>query len=466
MLSYRRNFIAGRRQAPLSRLRVEVRSPFDGAVVGQAPLAGQPDIEMAIAAARRAVERRIWSGTTLQRRLTVLERFWRLYLEQANALALLSARQTALPVTAALDLVAQALEAGQARLEMTRGALAVGDGVSRSYRRQAGGVVAAFPAWNASQPSALAWLLPALLAGCAMVLLLPPLCPLDGQQLGELLAEAGLPDGVLNIVVADEAACLRMAVHEDVDWVAFSGLADVGQELARLCAAETKPLVLSSHARATGVLLPDADLAAVAAALRPRLFMASGQAPSNPSRLLVPRHRQAEFIEALTAMVGALPTGDPRDPGTVIGPLISDEARARAAFLVAQARAMGADVVIGQENGRDGGAPEPGAIMGATVVANVSADMDLVRQEPRGPVAVVIPYADLDQAIVTANSLPGRPSAAVWSEEPSIAEAVAVRLHADHVALNPKVLAADLAAIGQERDEPFSNVQVVTHAEI
>lgn len=462
MLSYRHNFIGGRRQAPLSRLRVEVRSPFDGALVGQAPLAGQPDIEMAIAAARQAFERRAWSGATLRQRLVVLERFWRLYVEQGSGLALLSARQTALPVTAALDLAAQAMEAGQARLEMARVALAAGDDAPRSYRRQAGGVVAAFPAWNASQPSALAWLLPALLAGCAMVLLLPPLCPLDGQQLGELLIEAGLPDGVMNIVVADEAACLRMAVHRDVDWVAFSGLADMGEELARLCAAEAKPLALISHARATGVLLPDADLAAVVSALKPRLFMASGQAPSNPSRLLVPRHRQAEFIEALAAMVRTLPTGDPRDPRTVIGPLISDEARARAVCLVVQAKAMGADVAIGE----DGGGPDPGAIMGATVVANVSADMDLVRHEPRGPVAVVIPYADLDQAIATANSLPGRPSAAVWSEEPSIAEAVAVRLHADHVALNPKVLAADLAAIGQERSEPFSNVQVVTHTEI
>uniref|UniRef100_B0SVQ1 Aldehyde dehydrogenase n=1 Tax=Caulobacter sp. (strain K31) TaxID=366602 RepID=B0SVQ1_CAUSK len=437
---------------------MDVRSPFDGAWIGQAPLAADADIELAVKAARQAFERRIWSGAPLEQRLAVLERFWRLYTGQGTQLALLSARQTALPVTAALELSAQARQAGEARLAMTRTALGMGAAGHRGEHRQAGGVVAAFAAWNATQPSALAWLLPALLAGCAMILMLPPACPLDGQQLGELLAEAGLPDGVLNIIVADEAACLKMAVHRDVDWVAFSGRASIGRELSRQCAAQGKPVTLSLDSRATGILLPDADLGGVVSALRPRLFMASGQAPSNPSRLLAPRHRQAEFIEALTAMARTLQVGDPSDPATMIGPLISEESSARAGSAIAQALAAGASLALG----RQGDAREPRAFMGATVVANVSADMALVRQEPRAPLAVVIPYGDLDEAIAMANSLPGRPSAAVWSEEPTIAQAVAIRLQAGHVALNPKVLAADLAAVGQERRALFSHVQVVT----
>lgn len=457
MLSYRRNFIDGRRQTPLGRLRVEVRSPYDGAWLGQAPLASPADIELAVQAARQAFQRRGWSGATHQARLAILERFWSLYSARVDELVVLSARQTALPVTAARDLMAQALEAGEARLAQARGAVS-GPLVDP---RQPAGVVAAITAWNATQPDALSWLLPSLLAGCSMILGLPPACPLDGQWLGELLAEAGLPNGVFNILVTDDAACLGMAAHSQIDWLAFSGPAELAPDLARARAATGKSLVLSLQARATGILLPDADLGAVISALGPRLFLASGQGPSNPSRLLAPRHRQAELVEALSSLARTLPVGDPRDARTVIGPLISDAARTRAASLLAEAAAAGAEIVV---RGDDASSRQ-GAVMGPTLVANVSPTMSLFRTEPWAPVATVIPYGDLDEAIAIANALPGRPSAAVWSEEPPIARAVATRLRAAHVALNPKVLVADLAAVAREREQPFSYLQVLTCSE-
>ncbi|WP_066681157.1 aldehyde dehydrogenase family protein [Caulobacter sp. CCH9-E1] len=457
MLSYRRNFIGGRRQAPLGRLRVEVRSPYDDTWLGQAPLAGPGDIDLAVQAAREALQRRSWSGASLEARLAVLERFWNLYVAKADELVLLSARQTALPVTAARELMAQALKAGEARLTTARGAL---DG-SRTDQRRPAGVVAAVAAWNATQPSAVSWLLTSLLAGCSMVLALPPACPLDGQGLGDLLAEAGLPDGVFSIVVADDAACLGMAAHSGIDWLAFSGDATLAADLARARASVGKSLVLGLQSRATGILLPDADLNQVISALGPRLFLASGQGPSNPSRLLAPRHRQAELVEALSALAGALSIGDPRDARTVIGPLISQTARTRATSLLSQAEDAGAEIILPA----DDGSPRQGAVMAPALAVNVSATMSLFRSEPWAPVATVIPYGDLDEAIAVANTLPGRPSAAVWSDEPSIALEVATRLQAAHVALNPKVLVADLAAVAREREEPFLHLQVLTSTE-
>lgn len=420
-------------------------------------MASPADIELAIQAARQAFQRRGWSGATQQARLAILERFWSLYSARADELVVLSARQTAIPVTAARDLMAQALEAGEARLAQARRAV----GGPRADQRQSAGVVAAITAWNATQPTAVSWLLPSLLAGCSMILALPPACPLDGQWLGELLAEAGLPDGVFNIVVADDAACLGMAASSEIDWLAFSGAAELAVDLARARAATGKSLVLGLQGRATGILLPDADLGAVISALRPRLFLASGQGPSNPSRLLAPRHRQAELVEALSGMARAAPVGDPRDARTVIGPLISEPARARATSLLAEAAAAGADIVFRG----DDASPRQGPVMGAALVANVSPTMSIVRREPWAPVATVIPYGDLDEAIAIANALPGRPSAAVWSEEPSIALAVATRLQAAHVAMNPKVLVADLAAVAREQEQPFSYTQVLTRSE-
>jgi acyl-CoA reductase-like NAD-dependent aldehyde dehydrogenase len=461
MLSYRRNFIGGRRQAPLGRLRVEVRSPYDDAWLGQAPLAGQADIELAIQVTRQAFQRRSWSGLSHQARLAVLDRFWRLYLARVDELVLLSARQTALPVTAARELMAQALEAGEARLTHARGTVG---GADAAPRRPAG-VVAAIAAWNATQPSALSWLMPSLLAGCSMILALPPACPLDGQWLGELLAEAGLPDGVFNILVADEAACLGMAAHSEIDWLAYSGPAALATDMARARAAAGKSLVHGVQSRATGILLPDADLGAVISALGPRLFLASGQGPSNPSRLLAPRHRQAELVASLSSLARTLPVGDPRDARTIIGPLISESARARAALLLDDAAVSGAEIVLrGDDISLRQGAVM-GAVMGPALAANVSPTMSLVRDEPWAPVATVIPYGDLDEAIMIANALPGRPSAVVWSEEPEIALAVATRLQAPHVALNPKALVADLAAVARDREDPFSRLQVLTSSE-
>ncbi len=296
------------------------------------------------------------------------------------------------------------------------------------------GVVAAFASWNAPQRTALGWLVPALLAGCSIILALDPRTALDGQVIGELMQQAELPEGVLSILVTGEDAATYLAGHPAVDRIAFAGSSLCGRHIAGTAAAGSKRLTMEPRGRAPVIILPDADIAATTEGLRYASFFASGQWHVTQNRVFVPRHRQAELVECLRACVAAMCLGDPLDPATFIGPLISAQEREILLHVIERGRKDGADLIAG------GAALDLPGVSGAfllpTVIANAANTMEIARAPLRGPVVVTIPYRDIDDAIHMANDSGYGTSASIWTSDADLGATVAGRLRAGAVSIN------------------------------
>lgn len=436
MVVYTRNFIGGRRVEPLGGGFCEVRSPFNGEWVGVAPQAGIADVDLAVRAARQAIETGIWSGQPLRRRVDVVERFMSTYVDRMPCLSALITRETGIPVRhntilgddfiARVALMVEGARSSASRAEMTSAGATV--------TPRPAGVTLAMPAWNAPQSMAIGWLVAAILAGCAVILALPSRAPLDGQVIGELMMEAGLPEGLLSILVTRAETADYLAGNPGVDRLAVSSWNPDSQRLASIAASQMKPLTLESGRGSAALLLPDIDIAAAIAYPGDTCLFANGQWPTRQDRFLVPRHRQAELVAALRHAFGLLQLGDPLAPSTDIGPLVSHAQRDTAMRAVERAVAEGAELAAG------GGAIDQAGAIGAflqpTILANAPRSANQRRDVIAGPVALVIPYDDVEQAIMMLNEGGHGAAASVWTSDTDLARTIAQRLRARVVAIN------------------------------
>ncbi len=433
--SYDQLFLDGRWRAPLGSERFDVRSPHDGAEVGSAPLGTAADIDVAVAAARRAFDDGPWPRLTVAERIAALKPFVDAYALHTGEMAALVTAEMGSPTwfselshgSAPLILMQQTLGfAAEYAWEERRD--------SNLLRRAPSGVVGVITPWNVPQVAIAAKLIPALLAGCTVVVKPAPETPLDGMLLATLLAEADLPPGVVAIVPGGTEAGSALVGHPGVDRIAFTGSAAVGTGIAVACAGRLARCSLELGGKSAAIICEDASIERTVAGLRFSSFLNNGQACVAQTRVLAPRSRYEEFATALGAVAAAFVVGDPTDANTDMGPLVSAKQRDRVTSYIDIGVAEGAVPVAG------GPGPVPGLDAGhyvrPTVFRDVTNDMRVAREEIFGPVVVVIAYDGLDDAVRIANDSPYGLGGSVWTRDRQAGLEIARRVRTGTFGIN------------------------------
>jgi aldehyde dehydrogenase (NAD+) len=418
---------------------LQLTSPHDGDSVGECPAASRVDIDRAVAAARHAFDEGPWSRVRPHERWQIIERFAVLHAARSEEFARFITTENGSPLWFTRAVQAGIAPQNAAYLkaatvypwQIEQDAIPAGKTL---WSREAVGVVAAIIPWNAPHQSALAKVIPALLAGCSVVLKLAPETALDGQFLGDIFNEAGLPAGALSILAASRETSEYLVTHTGVDKIAFTGSTAAGERIAALAGGQLKRISLELGGKSAAIVLEDADIETTIAALRYASFANSGQSCTAQTRILVPHSREKAFVDALCETVKTMPVGDPADPATFIGPLVTERQRERVAEYIDLGIREGARVVIGGP-GRPNGLVR-GNYVKPTVFVGASNRMRIAREEIFGPVACVIAYGDIDEAVRIANDSPYGLSGSVWTANAATGLEVARRIRSGTVSIN------------------------------
>ncbi|BBZ01269.1 aldehyde dehydrogenase [Mycolicibacterium chitae] len=402
---YDKLFIGGRWVAPSSSEIIEVFSPATGEKVGQVPLATKTDVDAAFAAARKAFDEGPWPRKTPHERQAVIAKAVELIEARADEFKRLLTLETGQPQT-----IVDMMQYGAAMSTLQFYASAADKFAWKDIRdgaygqtlvlKEPIGVVGAVVAWNVPFFLAANKLGPALLAGCTIVLKPAAETPLTTNLMAEVFAEAGLPEGVLSVVPGGPETGRALTDNPEIDKFTFTGSSAVGKEIGKIAAERLKPCTLELGGKSAAIILEDADLDSTLPMLVFSGLMNSGQACVGQTRILAPRSRYDEVVEKLGNAVSAMPAGLPDDPGTVIGPLISEKQRERVEGYIKKGVEEGARIVAG------GGRPEgmdTGWFVQPTVFADVDNSMTIAQEEIFGPVLAVIPYEDEADAVRIAN---------------------------------------------------------------
>lgn len=435
---YSELFIGGRWTAPESGDTRTVVSPVSEEAIAEIPLASTADVDHAVAAARKAFDQGPWPRMTLPERAGIVRRLRDLLVDNREQIATLITTEMGCPITQTL-----AGQAGAAQLLLDTYLDLAPQYPWRVVRtstlgnalvtREAIGVVAAIVPWNAPLSVAMLKLGPALLAGCTVILKPSPEATLDSYMLTELMQEAGFPAGVINLVPADRAESEYLVSHAGVDKVSFTGSTAAGKRIASVCGLDLRRVTLELGGKSAAVVLDDADLDHVVANVKAQSLRYNGQACTNKARILVSPARQDELLERLVAMVDDLVVGDPTDPRTELGPLVSRVQRERVEGYVESGRDQGARLIRG--GGRPADQPT-GWFVEPTLFADVTSGMTIAQEEIFGPVLTVMTYDDVDQAVTIANDTDYGLSGSVFSQDLGRAMSVARRIRSGSVEVN------------------------------
>lgn len=413
--------IGGQWTQPSGTDTVEVVSPHSEEVIGRLPRATTGDIDAAVASARAAFDSGPWPQMSPAERIAVVERFSGLYAANLDKLATAVSTEMGSPI--AFSNLAQApapwmqIEAflGIARgfpWEQARPGTLGADVV---VRHEPVGVVAAITPWNVPLFTGVAKLVPALLAGCCVVLKPALESPLSSLLLGDLLIEAGVPEGVVSIVPGDGAIGAHLVEHPGIDKVAFTGSTAVGRQIGSMCGQQLKRVSLELGGKSAAIVLADADLTQVVEGVEFLGVMNSGQACVAQSRILAPKARYAELVDAIAQGIGAMQVGDPLDPATEIGPMVSQRQQQRVDSYITLGQQEGAKLVTGGQGRPDG--LDQGWYVRPTVFADVDNQMRIAQEEIFGPVLSVIAYDDVPDAVRIANESDYGLAGTVWTAD-------------------------------------------------
>lgn len=431
-------YIDGQWAAPASAERMRVISPATELEVGEVPQATVQDMDRAVAAARRAFEEGPWPETPAAERAAWLEQLAAAMRARAADIAEVTVQEMGCAASQAqraqTALVAPVFEyyANLCRTFAFERQVALGDrhGLVRELPV---GVVGAIVPWNAPVTLAAWKLAPALAAGCTVVLKPAPEAPLSNYLLADAVHEVGLPAGVVNVVPGDRDVGERLVTHPDIDKVAFTGSTAAGKRIMALCAEQLKRVSLELGGKSAAVLLDDADFPEVLPRAVKAAMHLSGQFCGAQSRILVPRQRYAELVELAGRVAAGLTVGDPRDPQTLVGPVVSARQRATIEGLIRSAVEQGARVVTG---GRRPAQLTRGWYIEPTVLADVQNTMRVAQDEIFGPVVCLIAHDGDDDAVRLANDSRYGLAGGVWSADDARAVAVARRIRTGSVSIN------------------------------
>jgi aldehyde dehydrogenase (NAD+) len=469
-----RLFIGGEWVPPATGGEIRVISPVTEQVVGRVPAASTADVDRAVAAARAAFDSGPWPRMSLAERLGVLQRFHDLYVEHESVVAGLLTDEMGCPIT-----LSRTIQATVPRLILEAYLELAPNYPFRSVRRASTGsalvtrepvgVVAAVVPWNVPQSISMQKLVPSLLAGCTVVLKPAPETPLDAYLLVELLDQAGVPAGVVNVVPAERDVSEHLVSHPDVDKVTFTGSTAAGRRIAAVCGQDLRRVTLELGGKSAAIFLDDADMDSAIESLRYGSLRNSGQICSLKTRLIVSRRRQGELLDGFVALLDSMPVGDPRDPATQIGPLVSARQRGVVESYLEAGRQEGARVVVG--GGRPAGL-DRGWYVEPTVFADVQPGMRIAQEEIFGPVLSVLSYDDEDEAVALANDSSYGLNGAVFTTDIERGLEIAGRIRTGTVELNanPAGLHAPMGGFkasgigreaGHEGFDPFTELRSI-----
>lgn len=422
-------FIDGQARPALSGKTFDTVSPRNGEVLAKVAQAGKDDIDLAVAAARRAFDGE-WSRCKPFDRQQVMLRLADLVDRHYDELALLDTLDMGGPIsrTTLGRRRAVALLRYYAGLATT----IQGDTIPNSAPgdhfcytlKEPVGVVAAINPWNGPIGLAIWKLCPVLASGCTVVLKPAEQAPLSPLRLAELCMEAGIPAGVVNVVAGFGDAGAALAEHPGVDKIAFTGSTEVGQKIVRAAAGNMKRMSMELGGKSPDIVFADADLDAAVPGAAMAVFQNSGQICSAGTRLFVQRPVYEEFVQRVAAYAQTLKVGDPLDPTTQLGPLVSAEQLDRVTGYLQLGREQGARALAGGARLTDG-ALGCGYFVAPTVFADVRDDMRIAREEIFGPVISAMPFDTLDEVLARANDSSYGLGSGVWSRDVSTIHKVA-----------------------------------------
>ena len=438
----RQLFIDGQWVDAASGETFETTNPATGETLATVAAGDVSDIDRAVRAARRAFEDGPWGRLTPSGRGRIIWKIGDLILDHLDELAQLETLDNGKPysvarvadVPLAADLFhymagwATKIEGNSINISVP---YAPGANFHAYTMREPIGVVGQIIPWNFPILMA-AWKLgPALATGNCIVLKPAEQTPLSALRLAELIAEAGLPDGVVNVVTGfGETAGAALAAHDDVDKVAFTGSTEVGRLIVQAAAGNLKKLTLELGGKSPNIVLDDASPDAIAGAAN-AIFFNHGQCCVAGSRLYVQQDRFDEVVDGVAEIAKSIKVGDGLDPDTQMGPLVSDEQLQRVTGYLESGQREGATALSGgHRSGSRGYFVEP------TVLTNTRPDMRVVREEIFGPVVVAAPFQSLDDIAKLANDTPYGLGAGIWTKDISKAHALAKKIKAGTIYIN------------------------------
>jgi aldehyde dehydrogenase (NAD+) len=434
MKDCRQFYIDGKWVAPTKAHDYPVINPATEDVVAVISLSTADDVDKAVAAARRAFA--TFGETSPEERLALLQKIIEVYQARYEEMAQTISEEMGAPMW--LSRAAQAAAPLAHFFEMTKvlGTYKFEEMKgSTLMRREPIGVCGLITPWNWPVNQIACKVAPALAAGCTMVLKPSEIAPLSGYLFTQILHEAGVPAGVFNMVNGDGPTVgAAISSHPDVDMVSFTGSTRAGVAVATAAAPTVKRVTQELGGKSANIILDDANIAQTVAAGVQSCMLNTGQSCNAPTRMLVPRSRMGEAVEAAKQAAEAVKVGDPATEGTTIGPLVSEAQFDKVQRLIKKGMEEGAELVTGGPGRPDG--LKKGYFVRPTVFANVRNDMTIAREEIFGPVLSIIPYENDNDAVRIANETHYGLSGYVTSGNLERARKIARRIRSGNVHLN------------------------------
>jgi aldehyde dehydrogenase (NAD+) len=417
-LVYDELFIGGQWQAPSTGQRLSVISPHTEEPIGETPEATPADVDKAVAAARAAFDHGPWPRLSAPERMEKIEKLAAVYTAHTDEMADLITAEMGSPRS--FSRLGQATGA-LAQMHLTLATAREFQWVERRQglfgevhvRRAPVGVVGAIVPWNVPQFLIMPKLIPALVAGCTVVVKPAPETPLDAMWLAEMLEEIDLPEGVVSIIPGGRETGEALVRHRSVDKISFTGSSATGRHIAALCGEQLKRVSLELGGKSAAIILDDADIDHTVESLKMASLMNNGQACVAQTRILVSERRHDEVVDALAEMMSRLQIGDPADEATDIGPLVAQRQQHRVQSYIQSGVAEGARIVLG-------GIDKPcdrGWYVQPTLFTDATNDMKIAREEIFGPVLTVLTYSDEADAIRIANDSDYGLGGSVWTAD-------------------------------------------------
>lgn len=431
-----RLFIDGAWVIPASAATLSVVSPSSEAEIAMVASAAKQDVDRAVAAARRAFDHGPWPRMSPAERGDALLRIYAGLEKRSQELSYCWTAQVGVPIASTSQWTGifhfsyyGTLIKSHPIIEERPSSF----GKTTLVVREPVGVTAAIVPWNAPMMLIATKVAPALAMGCTVVVKPSPETPLEAFILAEVIEEVGLPPGVFNLVPADRDVGEHLVIHPGIDKVAFTGSSAAGKRIASLCGSRLARYTLELGGKSPAIILDDIDFEQIIPELVRGCTTQSGQACTSLSRVLISRKRHDKFLEAYAAAFGAAKVGDPFDPATQLGPLALERQLKAVLGYIEKGRELGAKIAVG------GGRPigfNRGYYVEPTVFYGVTNDMTIAREEIFGPVASVIAYDSVEEAVSIANASEYGLHASIFSTDDEAAYRIARRLRAGSVSQN------------------------------